>query len=337
MLKIERNVREVAVDQAGQLPAAVHGSSEPLLLRGLVRHWPIVRAAEDSPSAVEAYLSSFYQGATVSAVHGEPGHRGRLFYNEDISGFNFQAVPARLDRVLDEIRGQSHEENPAGVYMGSTSVDAVLPGFRSENDIELEGFDPLVFIWMGNRSRIAAHYDLPDNIACCAAGRRRFTLFPPGEIANLYPGPIDFTPAGQTISMVDFEEPDFERFPRFRKALEQAQLAELEPGDAIYIPSMWWHHVEGQNDLNVLVNYWWRPVPAYMDTPANVLEYALLSMRDLPMKEREAWRAIFDFYVFDFEEESVGHIPEDRRGVLAPMTDTLARRLRAQLLKKLNR
>jgi len=337
MLRIERNVRAVAVDRAGQLPAAVHGSGEPLLLRGLVRHWPIVRAAEDSLSAVEAYLRRFYQDATVNAVYGEPGHRGRLFYNEDISGFNFQAVPARLDKVLDEIRGQSHAANPAGVYMGSTSVDAVLPGFRSENDIELEGFDPLVFIWLGNRSRIAAHYDLPDNIACCASGRRRFTLFPPKEIANLYPGPIDFTPAGQTISMVDFDAPDFERFPRFRKALEQAQLAELEPGDAVYIPSMWWHHVEGQNDLNVLVNYWWRPVPAWMDTPANVLEYALLAMRDLPKKEREAWRAIFDFYVFDFEEGSVAHIPEERRGVLAPMDDMLARRLRAQLLRKLNR
>ena len=337
MLRIEQKVREVAVDRAGQLPAEVQGSREPLLLRGLVRHWPIVRAAEDSSSAVEAYLRGFYQGASVNAVYSEPGHRGRLFYNDDLSGFNFQAVPARLDRVLDEIRGQSHEENPAGVYMGSTSVDAVLPGFRPENDVELEGIEPLVFIWMGNRSRIAAHYDLPDNIACCAAGRRRFTLFPPGEIANLYPGPIDFTPAGQTISMVDFEEPDFERFPRFRQAVEQAQLAELEPGDAVYIPSMWWHHVEGQNDLNVLINYWWRPVPAYMDTPANVLEYALLAMRDLPSKEREAWRAIFDFYVFDFEEDSVGHIPEDRRGMLAPMSDTLARRLRAQLLRKLNR
>ncbi len=337
MLKIERNVREVVVEQAGQLPARVHESSEPLLLRGLVSHWPIVGAANDSPAAVEAYLRRFYQGATVNAVYGEPGNRGRIFYNNDLSGFNFQAVPDRLDNVLDKIRGQSHEDDPAGVYMGSTSVDAVLPGFRSENDIELEDFDPLVFIWLGNRSRIAAHHDLPDNVACCAAGRRRFTLFPPGEIANLYPGPIDFTPAGQTISMVDFDAPDFDRFPRFAKALEQAQLAELEPGDAVFIPSMWWHHVEGQDDLNVLVNYWWRPVPAFMDTPANVLEYALLAMRDLPKKEREAWRAIFDFYVFDFEEESVSHIPADCRGVLAPMDDMLARKLRAQLLRKLNR
>ena len=209
--------------------------------------------------------------------------------------------------------------------------------FRAENDIDLGDFDPLVFIWLGNRSRIAAHHDLPDNVACCAAGRRRFTLFPPGEIANLYPGPIDFNPAGQTISMVDFNAPDYDRFPRFRKALEQAQLAELEPGDAVFIPSMWWHHVEGQEDLNVLVNYWWRPVPAFMDTPANVLEYALLAMRDLPRKERAAWKEIFDFYVFDFDEESVSHIPEERRGALAPMTDLLARRLRAQLLRKLNR
>jgi hypothetical protein len=270
-------------------------------------------------------------------VFGEPDQQGRLFYNDDLSGFNFQAVRARLDQVLDKIREQSHAAQPAGVYMGSTSVDAVLPGFRAENDIQLDGFDPLVFIWLGNRSRIAAHYDLPDNIACCAAGHRRFTLFPPGEIANLYPGPIDFTPAGQTISMVDFDAPDFDRFPRFRKALEQAQLAELEPGDAVYIPSMWWHHAQGQDDLNVLVNYWWRPVPAYMDTPANVLEYALLAMRDLPRKEREAWRAIFDFYVFDFDVDSILHIPEGRRGVLAPMDDTTARRLRAQLLKKLNR
>jgi hypothetical protein len=286
---------------------------------------------------VEAYLRRFYTNATVNAVYGRPEDHGRLFYNEDLSGFNFQAVRARLDKMLDDLRSQSHVAEPAGVYVGSTTVDKALPGFRSEIDIRTEGADPLVSIWLGNRSRIAAHYDLPENIACCAAGRRRFILFPPDAIADLYPGPIDFTPAGQVISMVDFEEPDFERFPRFRQALERAQVAELEPGDAVYVPSMWWHHVEGLDGLNVLLNYWWRPTPAYMDTPANVLDYALFTLRDLPRAQREAWRAIFDYYVFDFEEDTVAHIPESRRGLLGPMDELKARRLRAQLLNRLNR
>ncbi len=337
MPKIEQQVREVSVESPGQIPESVLGSVEPVVLRGLVGHWPVVSAANDSPAAVEEYLRRFYTDELVNAVYGKPGQKGRLFYSEDMSGFNFQAVRARLDKVMDDIRGQSHAEQPVGIYVGSTRVDTVLPGFRSENDIQVDGFDPLVFIWMGNRSHIAAHYDLPDNLACCVAGRRRFTLLPPAQIANLYPGPIDFTPAGQVISMVDFEEPDFERFPRFQKALENVQQAELGPGDALYVPSMWWHHVEGLDKLNVLLNYWWRPVPSYMDTPANVLEYAMLAIRDLPRAQREAWRTIFDFYIFDFEQESTEYIPESRRGVLAPIDEMTARRLRAQLLKKLNR
>lgn len=337
MLSIERHVRELAVSQPGRLPPAVRRSTEPLLLRGLVTHWPVAQAAADSFAAVDAYLRRFYTNATVNAVYGRPEARGRLFYNEDLSGFNFQAVRARLDKVLDDLRAQSDAAQPLGVYVGSTTVDTALPGFRSENDIQVDGADPLVSIWLGNRSRIAAHFDLPDNVACCAAGRRRFILFPPAAIASLYPGPIDFTPAGQVISMVDFEEPDFERFPKFREALTAAQVAELEPGDAVFIPSMWWHHVEGLDRLNVLVNYWWRQTPGYMDTPANVLDYALLCLRDLPRTQREAWRAVFDYYVFDFDQDAVSHIPEDRRGVLAPMDEVKARKLRAQLLNRLNR
>jgi hypothetical protein len=337
MLNIENKLREVRASTPGEVPADVLESAEPALIRGLVAHWPVVRAAADSPGAVEAYLRRFYAGATVNAVYGKPGDRGRLFYNDDLSGFNFEVTKSRLDTVLDDIRAQSHAAEPAGVYVGSTPVDKVLPGFRSENDIRLHGLDPLVSIWLGNRSRIAAHFDQPDNIACCAVGRRRFTLFPPSETENLYPGPIDFTPAGQIISMVDFEAPDFEAFPRFRTALENAQVAELEPGDAVWVPSMWWHHVEGLDVLNVLVNYWWNATPTYMDAPANVLDYALLALRDLPKRQREAWKTLFDFYIFDFEEESIAHIPPERRGVLGPMDDMSARRLRAQLLRKINR
>ncbi len=337
MLKIDRQIKSVSDVQPGHLPSDVAESAQPLVLRGFVRHWPVVQAALESHASAVRYLRRFYAGATVNAVELDASAEGRVFYSEDLSGFNFRPVRCRLDAILDKIEELLAAEHPPTVYVGSTTVDNCLPGFRQENDIRIEGAEPLVSIWLGNRSRIAAHYDLPDNIACCASGRRRFTLFPPEQIANLYPGPVDFTPAGQTVSMVDFHVPDFNRFPRFAAALENAQVAELEPGDAVFVPSMWWHHVEGLESLNVLVNYWWRKSPGYMDTPANVLEYALLSLRDLPDEQRRAWHDVFKFYVFEFDQSRIEHIPENRRGILGPMDDTMARKLRARLLKKLNR
>jgi ribosomal protein L16 Arg81 hydroxylase len=190
---------------------------------------------------------------------------------------------------------------------------------------------------LGNRSRIAAHYDLPDNIACCAVGRRRFTLFPPDQLANLYPGPIDWAPGGQPISLVDFKNPDYEAFPNFKHALKSAQAATLEPGDGVYIPSMWWHHVEGLEALNILVNYWWRQSPNYMDTPANVMLYALMSIRDLPAEQKQIWRQMFDYYIFESDKDSHSHIPEQARGSLGTIDESLNRKIRSLLLKKINR
>ena len=244
---------------------------------------------------------------------------------------------SKLGEVLDRLRNHRGDEQPPAIYVGSTTVDTCLPGFREQNDLDLGGFRPLVSLWLGNRSRVAAHFDIPDNMACCAVGRRRFTLFPPEELENLYIGPLDFNPAGQAISLVDFNAPDFERFPRFRKALDNAQAADLEPGDALFLPSMWWHHVEALDSLNVLINYWWSRKPAFRDDPKNVLNHALLSLRDLPPEQRRAWMNLFRHYVFEFEEDSVAHIPERRRGILSAIDETMARRIRADVLNKLNR
>ena len=332
-----RQVTALEVARPGELPAAALEPGQPLLLRGLVRDWPAVRAAGKSMEQAVAYLRRFYVDTTVNAVRLPASEQGRVFYNEDLSGFNFEPLRLRLDTVLEELQGLALDPDPATLYVGSTTVDTCLPGFRAENDLAFGEQRPLVSIWLGNRSRVAAHFDLPDNVACCVAGTRRFTLFPPGQIANLYPGPIDFTPAGQTISMVDFHAPDFTRFPRFAQALEHAQTAELEPGDALVIPSLWWHHVETGGSFNVLVNYWWRRSPAYMDPPANVLDYALLALRDLPAGQRAAWQEIFRYYVFEFDPGQVDHIPAERRGVLGPLDESRARQLRAQVRNRLNR
>ncbi len=319
------------------LTARILESTQPLILRGLVDGWPLVRAARTSQQAADAYLRRFYQGANVVAMLGRPDIEGRFFYNEDLSGFNFFPANVRLDGVLEELEDHRNDERPPAIYVGSTAIDTCLPGFRGENDVDLQGRDALASIWIGNRTRIAAHYDLPDNLACVAAGRRRFTLFPPEQVANLYVGPLDFTPAGQAISLVDFRQPDLMRFPRFAEAQQHGQVAELEAGDALFIPSTWWHHVEALDRFNVLVNYWWRQSPGYMDTPTNALMHAIMTVRDLPPAQRDAWRVLFDHYVFDQNEETAAHIPPAARRVLAPLDADATRALRAQLLKRMNR
>jgi hypothetical protein len=189
---------------------------------------------------------------------------------------------------------------------------------------------------LGNKSTIAAHFDFPDNLACVVAGRRRFTLLPPAQLPNLYVGPLDLTPAGQPISMVDFRDPDFARFPRFEQALTHAFQATLEPGDAIVIPSMWWHHVESLDNLNTLVNYWWRQNTVSSGPPLAALQHAMLAFKDLAPHQKQAWQALLNFYVFEQDGTRFEHIPEPARGVLNPLTPSMASRIKAmirQLLK----
>lgn len=330
-------VREIGGAGPRALSDAMLTATEPWVARGLVSHWPMVQAARGSDEEADRYLRRWYGDDIVLAMLGAPEIRGRFFYNEDLTGFNFRLVKTRLDTVLDELARHRDDARPPTIYVGSTTIDTCLPGFRGENDLDFGGRNPLASIWIGNATRIAAHHDLPDNVACVVAGRRRFTLFPPEQLRNLYIGPIDYTPAGQAISLVDFHAPDPERFPRFEEALAQARVVELEAGDALFIPSMWWHHIEALGRFNVLVNYWWRQSPAWMDAPMGALMLSILSVRDLPPAQREAWRHQFEHYVFGADEETTRHIPGGARRVLGPIDEEAARELRARLLQRLNR
>ena len=337
MLQNADKIREVTGVDARALPDDVLSSTEPLVLRGLVAHWPVVEAARESGPAAIRYLSGFYRDATVGVMLGEPEIEGRFFYNEDLSGFNFKSLRLRLDAVLEDIARHASSAHPPSIYVGSTTIESALPGFREHNDIDLGARKALASIWLGNRSRISAHHDLPDNLACVAVGRRRFTLFPPAQLANLYVGPLDLTPAGQAISLVDFAKPDYASFPRFAEAAKAARVAELGPGDAIFIPSMWWHHIESLETFNVLVNYWWRQSPAYMDAPIGALMLSIMTMRELPAAQRAAWQNLFRHYVFEADGDTAAHIPEASRGSLGPLDDGTVREMRARLLARLNR
>jgi hypothetical protein len=337
MLNIVKKTQVVNGCNADNIPADILSSPVPIILRGVAKNWGLAKAGLQSETIALDYLRSFSNNSDVTALVGPPEVKGRYYYNADVTGFNFENIRMPLNHVLDQIQLHIHEESPPSYYVGSTTVDACLPGLRNENDFVFNGIKPLVSIWLGNPSRIACHYDAPANLACCVVGKRRFTLFSPEQIHNLYPGPLDFNPAGQSISMVDFANPDYQKYPRFQDAVAAAEVAELNAGDALYLPSMWWHHVEGLSRFNVLINYWWRDVPAFMGQGITALQHAILNIRDLPEQEKLAWKALFDYYIFSPPSTASSHIPEPAQSMLAPLDDLKARQLRAMLINRLNR
>jgi hypothetical protein len=321
---------------------ALLAENRPVLFKGAAAEWPLVQAGRRSSRQAAEHIAAFDSGQPVVVYRGQPEEGGRFFYNAAIDGFNFIAAREPLGPVLEALLAPGSGSRES-IYIGSTDLGIYFPGFEEANSLDLGEVDPSLTdgvtksIWLGNRTTATCHYDFSNNIAVCAVGRRRFTLFPPDQVANLYPGPLEPTPGGQVVSMVDFKAPDLARFPRFADALATAQVAEMEPGDVLVYPAMWWHHVEALSDFNALVNYWWNAVPAYLDSPQVTLLHALLSLRDRPPAEKAAWRAIFDHYVFGDAEAPRAHLPAHAQGPLAPIDDTIARRLRAQVTRKLQR
>ena len=307
---------------------------EPAVLRQLVGDWPAVRAARESASAVAAYLSRQDNGTPIRAFLGEAGIGGRYFYRPEMDGFNFTIAETQLSNLLSALLDPAQADR--SIYMGSTATSSILPRFGFENPLRIatdRGGEPR--IWIGNSSRVAPHYDESDNIACVVSGSRRFILFPPEQVANLYVGPIDRTVAGQPTSMVDLDRVDFDRFPKFREALRHARVADLEPGDAIYIPALWWHAVQANGPLNVLLNYWWNDAPPDAGSPMHALGHALLTISHLPEDKRQAWRVLFDHYVFRRNGDPAEHIPASARGIIGRTNPEVRRSLRQYLMRAL--
>ena len=329
-------VPEVAAMPATELDVHLRDADRPFVVRGLVADWPLVEAGRKSGREARDYLLSKRRDAQFVVSVGARGTGGKLFYDEAMR-MNFRTAKAKLPDIFAQIDAVEDEADPPPIYLASIDMQDFFDGLHEANHVDLGDRTCLASIWMGTRTRIAAHNDFPDNLACVAVGRRRFTLFPPEQFRNLYLGPIDNTPAGRAVSMVDMHAPDFDRYPRFQEALQNAQVAELEPGDALFIPSMWYHHVEGLAAFNVLVNYWWRETPRFLGQPQDALNHAILSIRDLPDDQKAHWRELFDFYVFGDAAEAGEHIPEDARSVLGPMTPESASRMRAFLLRQLSR
>lgn len=307
----------------------------PVVIRQLMQDWPAVMAAKRSPGAFKGYVSEFGGGKEAEIFIGEPQIAGKYYYSDDLKGFNFERKRVRFIDALESITSALGRDAERSIYLGSLPIDDYLPGFSKQNALSI--LDPGIAprLWVGHASVVSTHYDTLDNVACVVAGTRRFKLFAPEAIANLYVGPLDHTMAGQPVSLAASAPPDDDRYPRFREVRDQALIAELHAGDAIYIPKLWWHQVEALSSFNALVNYWWDAFSSGPDAPSTSLLLSMLTIAERPPAERRAWQAFFDYYVFRTQGHPLAHLPPDQHGVLGPLKPHNYGRIRARVMQLL--
>jgi hypothetical protein len=281
-----------------------------------------------------AYLASLDSGAMSQAFIGSPAIGGRYYYSDDLSGFNFDREDMSLSTALARMEAAAADPEHKTVYFGSVSAEDYAPGFADQNDLSMLPDAVVPRLWLGNRSFVSCHYDTFDNLACVVAGRRRFTLYPPEAIGSLYVGPIDFTMAGPPVALAVGSEPGDPRYPRFEAVRENALIADLKPGDALFLPKLWWHQVEATEPLNLLVNYWWDAFSAGPDAPYTAMMLAMIAIAERPLSERKAWAAYFDHYVFRTDGHPLAHLPTERHGILGPLKENYGR-IRARVMKTL--
>lgn len=302
---------------------AITGGAQPLVIRALVHDWPIVGLARQSDSDFAKYLAKLDNGTVVDTLLMPPQAEGIVGYQSDLSAFNFEHYQIPLTLGLQRLAHYSRTRDGSGLAIQSALISSCMPSFGHDHQLPLPLPEAAPRIWIGNHVTTPAHFDSQYNIACVVCGRRRFTLFPPDQLPNLYIGPPDFAPTGAPISLARVDRPDDPRFPRLKQALAAAQVAELAPGDAIFIPPLWWHHVKSLEQLNALVNYWWPPVTVEgynVGHEMAALYHCILAFRALPPVQREAWRNLLDHYVFG-DEDPLAHVPPARHGVLGrPLT-----------------
>jgi hypothetical protein len=330
-------VEEIGPLGPAEFDADVRPRHRPVVIRGAAGQWPLVEAGRRSAEAALGYLKARDAGPPTEVMIAPPAEHGRFFYRPDMRGFNFRKDRATLSQLADHLLRIAGEPEPIGIYAGATATATHLPRFDAENPFPLAAGQQHLQsrVWLGNATQVATHFDLSDNFAVVALGRRRFTLFPPEATGDLYVGPLNVTFAGQPVSMVDPLAPDLERYPRYAAARVLALTADLEPGDALFVPSLWWHHVEATGPVNLLINYWHNDVERGGGFPA--LIHARLAIRDQPAAQRQAWRAWFEHLVFgDEAQHAADHLPPHGQGVNGPRSPERDEAIRQFLLKVLS-
>lgn len=217
---------------------------QPVIITGVVEEWPAwtkwsLQYFREHFANRKIPILPLTQGYT------RPNVEDRVEYDEHVT----------LGQYLEkEIAAAAGARAPCGYMMGR--LREFLP--ETEPDLPVPALAPSApwgfqKWWLSAPGTVSVlHTDLPDNLFAQIVGQKRVMLFPPRDEFRLYREPLWSTVP--MCSRVDPEVPDYQRFPRLRGAHPRSLL--LGPGDLLYIPRRWWHHVRTL-ETSISVSYWW--------------------------------------------------------------------------------
>ncbi|XP_011151408.1 lysine-specific demethylase 8 [Harpegnathos saltator] len=121
---------------------------------------------------------------------------------------------------------------------------------NQDNDQDME--PPDINAWFGPSGTVSPlHYDPKNNLLSQVFGYKRIILYHPDETNNLYPYTTKLL---NNTAQTDPINPDYNKWPNFRKA--KGFMCYLKPGEMLYIPPKWWHHVTALSP-SFSISFWW--------------------------------------------------------------------------------
>ncbi|MGG1948161.1 cupin-like domain-containing protein [Trinickia sp. NRRL B-1857] len=173
----------------------------------------------------------------------DEGAQSNVFENSEVE---FGEAARRL---LDPDDGDT-------VYVMQQSIPEKLPELLEHVVVPpwITGQHPAINLWFGRRTATQLHFDHSNNFFAQLYGTKEFTLFAPADSEHLYPYHHDS--ATSHLSYVDLDDPELDKHPRFARAV--ADRFTMQPGDLLFLPAFWWHHVRAPG-VAVSVNFWWAP------------------------------------------------------------------------------
>lgn len=207
-----------------QFFADFYAANRPVILTGLVDHWPALKkwTLEYLQGAVGNAVVELQAARTEAADYELAKDRHKRFVpmHEVLSAI--RSVEASNDFYLTAYNDTTNKHALAGLWDDLTPVSIL--SHQSPRD---------GYFWLGPKGTLTPfHHDLTNNLLVQVMGRKKVQLVPSWEVGRMKNGVHCFS----------------DRDPAEWDGADASLPPKLEciigPGDALFLPIGWWHHVE---------------------------------------------------------------------------------------------